>query len=291
MSRLPVDRRDFPDPFVLNTGSGFWAYATNGGGSNVQVLFSEDLVRWRNSLDALPALPFWAEPGNTWAPCVLHWKGKYVLFYTCKEPRAGRQAISVAIADRPGGPFVDAGRGPLVYQLEMGGSIDPSYIVDVDGSAYLVWKADSNALNRPSSIWLQRIGPGGTTLQGSPVELLRLGAAWEDPLIEAPSIVWSRGAYYLFYSANWWNSDRYAIGYATAPAVAGPYTRVTVTRPWFASDAQVAGPGGQEWFTDSAGQLRMAYHGWTPGKVGYPKGARSLRLATVDLTGPEPVVQ
>ena len=40
MSHLPVDPRDFPDPFVLNTDAGFYAYATNGGGSNVQVLTS-----------------------------------------------------------------------------------------------------------------------------------------------------------------------------------------------------------------------------------------------------------
>ena len=289
MSHLPVDPRDFPDPFVLNTDAGFYAYATNGGGSNVQVLTSPDLVTWDHAPDALPALAAWAQRGNTWAPCVLPGNEAYVMFYACREPKAGRQAISVATSTHPGGPFTDSSSEPLVYQLNLGGSIDPSPFVEADGTAYLVWKADSNAINQPSSIWLQPIGPNSTTLTGAPTELLGYGEPWENPLIEAPSIVRAGSTYFLFYSANWWNTDRYSIGYATATAVGGPYAKVTTSKAWFASDAEVAGPGGQEWFTDSTGQLRMAYHGWTPGHVGYPGGARSLRLATVDPTGPAPV--
>ena len=216
-------------------------------------------------------------------------RGLRCMFYACREPKAGRQAISVATSTHPGGPFTDSSSEPLVYQLNLGGSIDPSPFVEADGTAYLVWKADSNAINQPSSIWLQPIGPNSTTLTGAPTELLGYGEPWENPLIEAPSIVRAGSTYFLFYSANWWNTDRYSIGYATATAVGGPYAKVTTSKAWFASDAEVAGPGGQEWFTDSTGQLRMAYHGWTPGHVGYPGGARSLRLATVDPTGPAPV--
>ncbi|HUO41040.1 MAG TPA: hypothetical protein VMU34_25770, partial [Mycobacterium sp.] len=95
-------------------------------------------------------------------------------------------------------------------------------------------------------------------MSGQPSRLLSYDAAWESPLIEAPSVVFAAGTYYRFYSANWWNTDRYAIGYATAAYVLGPYTKVTTTGPWFASDGVVAGPGGQEWFTDSTGQLHMA---------------------------------
>lgn len=285
----PVDPRDFPDPFVLRTGSGFYAYATNGGGCNVQVMTSADLLTWQTSPDALPTLPIWARRGFTWAPCVLAWGSGHIMYYTCREPRVGRQAISVATAVEPGGPFRDTSRQPLVYQVELGGSIDPSPFVDADGSPYLLWKADSNAINRPSSIWLQAIRQDGLGLAGAPTELLTYDAPWEKPLIEAPSLVRYGDTYYLFYSANWWSTDSYAVGYATAAEATGPYTKVTTSRAWLSSDADVAGPGGQELFTDSSGHLRMAYHGWTPGQVGYPHGARSLRVATVDLTGPAPV--
>ena len=69
----------------------------------------------------------------------------------------------------------------------------------------------------------------------------------------------------------------------------GPYTKATSTGPWFMSDDSVAGPGGQEWFDYSTGGVRMAYHGWQPAEVGYPGGARSLRLASVSFSGGLPV--
>jgi beta-xylosidase len=213
-----------------------------------------------------------------------------VLFYTVREPNAARQAISVARSSHPHGPYVDTSTAPLVYQLALGGSIDPSPFVDADGAAYLVWKADANAIHQPSSLWIQPLSGDGHSLTATPTRLLDFDARWEDPLIEAPSLVLANGTYHLFYSANWWNTDRYAVGYATASEVLGPYTKVTTTKPWFSSDANVAGPGGQEWFTDTSGQLHMAYHGWQPGNVGYPGGARSVRFASVSFTGDVPTV-
>ena len=290
MSAPPVDPRDFPDPFVLPVGDRYLAFATNAGTTNVQAMVSSDLGQWQSLPDALPRVASWAAPGFTWAPVVLARDDAFVLYYTVREPKAGRQAISLARATSPAGPYVDTTRGPFVYQKALGGSIDASPFVDDDGHAYLLWKADANAVNRPSSIWLQPLSDDGGTLLDTPARILDHDEAWESPLIEAPSLVKSDGMYYLFYSANWWNTDRYGIGYATARTVAGPYQKATTQGPWYASDAQVAGPGGQEWFTDGVGQLMMAYHGWTPTQVGYPRGARTLRLAAVSLAGGSPVV-
>ena len=98
--------------------------------------------------------------------------------------------------------------------------------------------------------------------------------------------------YYLFYSANWWESARYSVGYATAESPTGPFRKVTRSRPWFRSGVVAGGPGGQEFFTDADGALRMAYHGWTPDSVGYGGGgARSLRIARVGFVGGRPWVR
>jgi beta-xylosidase len=289
VSDPPVDPRDFPDPFVLSVGGTFYAFATNSATTNVQVMSSSDLVHWDTQPDGLPNLPGWATRGFTWAPTVLPRGNGYVLYYTVRDSSAGRQAISAAYSSAPGGPYVDHSSAPLIYQLSLGGSIDASPFVDTDGTAYLLWKADANAVQQPSSLWMQSLDADGLTLIGEPTRLLRYDAIWETPLIEAPSLVFAAGSYYLFYSANWWNTDRYAIGYATSPNVLGPYAKVTTTDPWFASDGAVAGPGGQEWFTDSTGNWQMAYHGWEPSAVGYPRGARSLRLASVSFDGGVPV--
>ena len=288
----PVDPRDFPDPFVLRAASGCYAYATNGAGANVQAMRSADLASWEALPDALPELPPWAGEGRTWAPVVLPRGDRYVLYYTVREPSSDRQCLSVATAERPEGPFIDASQQPLVFQQDRGGSIDPSPFVDGDGAAYLLWKSDDNALERPSSLWGQRLTADGLSLTGTPTELLRHDRDWERPLIEAPAMVRSRGLYYLFYSANWWESADYAIGYAVATAAMGRFEKLTTTRPWMTAGGPAAGPGGQELFTDAMGGLRMAHHGWTPGAVGYGAGgARSLRFSHVEFVHRRPVVR
>lgn len=248
MSTQSVDSRDFPDPFILYTRGAYYALATNAGGRNVQVMASADLLRWHTLPEALPVLPRWAAPGFTWAPSVLERSDGYVLYYTVREPRGGRQAISIAQSSDPHGPYTDKSSEPLIYQLSLGGSIDPSPFVDADGSAYLLWKADSNAIHRASSIWVQRLASDGLSLIGSATRLLRFDASWESPLIEAPSLVLDSCTYYLFYCASWWNTARYAIGYATASSVLGPYQKVTTRAPWLASDADVAGPAARSGF-------------------------------------------
>ena len=286
----PVDDRDFPDPFVLRLGSTYYAYATNAGGANVQVMRSADLTGWEALPDALPVLPSWAGPGRTWAPAVLPRGDRYLLYYTVREPTSDRQCVSVATARTPAGPFA-GGTGPLVFQLERGGSIDPSPFVDPDGTAYLLWKSDDNAFERPSSLWGQPLSADGLALSGTPTELLRHDRDWERPLIEAPAMVCVDGVYYLFYSARWWESADYAVGYAIALAPLGPFLKVTNTRPWMMTGGPAAGPGGQELFRHADGALWMAYHGWTPGRVGYGVGgARSLRLSRLVFAGGRPTV-
>ena len=287
----PVYPRDFADPFVLALDWAYYAYATQAGTTNVQVMRSFDLVDWKHLGDALPELPSWAGAGRTWAPVVLPRRGRYVLYYTVRHRASDRQCISVAVGGRPEGPFRDYRSEPLVFQRQRGGSIDPSPFVDVDGRAYLLWKSDDNALQRPSSLWAQRLRPEGLALEGAPVELLRHDRAWERPLVEAPAMVRHGRRYFLFYSANWWESAGYAVGYAVGPGPLGPFRKVTTAGPWLASGPDAAGPGGQEFFTDTAGALHMACHGWSPGRAGYGAGgARSLRIGRIRFVGDRPVV-
>jgi hypothetical protein len=50
------------------------------------------------------------------------------------------------------------------------------------------------------------------------------------------------------------------------------------------------GPGGEAFFTDTEGNLWMAYHAWTGANVGYSGGGqRSLRIDLVTFEGDKPV--
>ena len=287
--RPPVYAGDFPDPFVLPVGPRYFAYATQTGALNIQVMASADLAAWEHLGDALPVLPSWARPGRTWAPSALRRDGIYVLYYTVRDRRSDRQCISLAVADAPQGPFHDISAGPLIVQVDRGGSIDPSPFVDEGGTAYLLWKSDDNAIGRPSSIWGSALSPDGLALSGEPVELLRIDRKWERPLIEAPAMVRRGDRYYLFYSGNRWESTGYGIGYAISRTASGPFRKVTRSRPWLGTGAAVAGPGGQEFFTDRGGGIWMAFHGWAPGVVGYAAGGvRALHLARIGFDGDVP---
>ena len=284
----PVYAGDFPDPFVLRVENIYYAYATNSGDVNIQLMRSTDLVNWEYLGDALEKLPDWSD-GEVWAPSVLRRGDKYVLYYTLNYRETGLQCVSVAVSDKPEGPFKDSSSAPFLCQTDLGGSIDASPFVDSDGKAYLLWKNNGNDYSVRVSIWVQLLQEDGLSLTGEVVELIYKDQIWENPLIEGPSMVKAGDKYYLFYSANQYESPAYAIGYAVCDTVSGPCVKPQ-NKPFFSSAGEAAGPGGQEFFTDPQGNLWMAYHAWTNPKVGYPDGARSLRIDRVAFVNNIPVL-
>jgi beta-xylosidase len=283
---VPVLRSDFPDPFVLPDGERFLAYSTNpaGGGANVQTAISKDLLHWTifrdpngKKHDALPVLPAWAKAGWTWAPEVIKTEKGFVLYFTAKDKKTGRQCIGAGTSADAAGPFVSDSPTPLVCQLELGGSIDPDAFRDEDGSLYLYFKNDGNAVHKPASLYAQKLTPDGLGLVGQPVELLRskpLGKSWEQDVIEAPSMVKLGGTYVLFFSGGFfgWPPDAplspYAMGYATCASPMGPCTDRPEPILFSRSGAAgcISGPGHQAVF-QVGNRLFLAYHAWsvTPG--------------------------
>jgi len=288
----PVYAGDFPDPYVLLVGSVYYAYSTNVGVRNVPILRSSDLVNWELIGDALPVLPAWAEAGRrlTWAPAVLASDGRYVLLYTARDHRSGRPCIGRAESPAPGGPFSDESSSPFLCQTDLGGSIDASIVREGSGNRYLVWKNDGNCCGQRVSLWSQRLSGDARSLVGEPVEILRQDQPWEGFLIEGPTMWEAEGQWHLLYSANRWNTDQYATGYAECKSPLGPCSK-PMTTPIIASDAETSGPGGGEVFTDMDGHRWLAYHGWTAGHVGYRQGGvRSLRIDRIELAGAELLV-
>lgn len=290
----PVYCQDFADPFVLRTaatvGSRVFTYATNTTDDLVPVLSSGSVLRSEHIEGALPELPDWSQPGAVWAPAVLERDdGDLVLYYTTTHRESGRQCISRAEAADPLGPFVDRSTGPMVCPLELGGAIDPSPFVTADGTAHLLWKNDGNCCDIPTRIWTQPLSDDRLAVTGQPRELIGADQPWEGGLVEGPSMVEHDGAYFLFYSANAWDTPYYAIGYARCEAPNGPCAKPG-DQPWLAGSDDAQGPGGQEFFRDGDDQLQMVFHAWA-GKVGYDAGGyRSLFTTSIDFAGGRPIV-
>lgn len=278
----PVLNRDFPDPDVLQVSNDYYAYATNSGGINIQVARSNDLVHWSVLQDALPSLPAWAarEFGNVWAPEVSSFDRKtYTMYYVAryKISAGGTQCIGIATSILPQGPFQSPAEKPFVCQTGLGGSIDPSVFTDDDGSRWLLWKNDGNSTGGQTWIYLQRLSADGQALEGEPTRLITADQTWEGVLVEAPTLIKHAGKYYLFYSANAYNDRRYAVGYAVADRIDGPYTKPQST-PLLATriPAGIVGPGGQDLVIDDDGELWMLFHAWSPA------GERNLNAVKVN---------
>ena len=289
----PVYRSDFPDPFVLRVGQTYYAYATNSVEDNVQTLRSRDLVHWTRGRDAMPMLAAWVLRGRTWAPEVLRLgPRRYVLYYTARSFEPNLQCVGRALSKSPAGPFVDRSRKPFVCQTREGGSIDASPFRDSDGTLYLLWKNDGNCCGFDTYIYSQRLSGDGSKLVGKPVRLVTQDAAWEGSLVEAPSLWKQAGRYYLFFSANAFNTEFYAVGYATCTGPLGP-CRDSRDNPILETACGAAGPGHQTLIEDDEGETWFVYHAWRPNAVGSVSPGRVLWIDRVvweeggpDVEGP-----
>lgn len=242
-----------------------------------------------------------------------------------------RMCISVAVADSPLGPFVDDSAAPLQCPARRG-AIDPQIYTE-DGHAYLLYKTEDLTLGHPTRLWIRELTPDGMHLLagGAPQLLLRARPypSWERSVVENPAMVVVGGRRYLLYSGGGWAGTGYAEGYAVCPSLTAPCTRPTVRRvrwvrnahqrrrphrkhrrrhvqrhrvvrqvaapPLLATGGAVAGPGGGMAFLDADGHVRLAYHAWDAGRVGYPADAscrataegcpqRRLHVATLATT-------
>lgn len=255
---------NFPDPDVLATDDGYAAFATGMQGLNIQVATSPDLSQWTvQRRDALPKLPAWASPGRTWAPDVSAAPdGGYIMYMTAEHTDSGRQCIGVATSPTVDGDFVPAGEEPLVCPISEGGAIDPSTFDAADGTRYLLWKTDGNCCSLPTWIEMAPLSADGLSLAGDPVKLIQQDLEWEDSLVEAPVLVEHDGRFALFYSANDYGGDAYAIGVAYADKLTGPY--VKQPEPLLStnsSDGAFLGPGGQDVVHTAKGDA-LVFHSW-----------------------------
>lgn len=254
---------DVPNPFVLVEESGYYVYSTETPDipGNILMQTGPTMQELGDPVDVIPVLPPWVRPGYTWAPDVRRVGGRYVLWFTAGV-RGGRpdapdasQCIGVASADRPEGPFRSDATEPSVCQLDRWGSIDPRTFEDESGDLWLHWKSDDNAQagsTAESQIFAQRLAPDGMTLVGTPTAIMEPDKRWEGHIVEAPDMVHVDGRYWLFYSGNWFNQPRYAIGVAECDGPAGPCEKHS-TRPWLSSNAQGKGPGEASLFRDDEG--------------------------------------
>jgi Glycosyl hydrolases family 43 len=311
--RNPVSPLDTPDPDVVRLGNSYYAFSTGDGFDNIPVMTTTDLSSWPKKLmldrevsDALPCrsgsveagtcqLSNWGtrapHNGAPWSPSMIEVGSEYYLFYAAWDPTVSHYCVGVAESVDPMGPYVDHSAQPVVCQPQSGGSIDPDVYRTPTGGYYLAWKNnDGYGSTVPATLWASPIdfGGAGAALVGPTTALLTQSQPWETT-IEQPEMVLLGGRWMLFFSGGLWNTSGYSIAYAYCQGPAGPCVDPNVG-PVFGSAGAVAGPGAASIFTDTTDTTWMAYAAWTTGAVGYPQGARSLRINPLCLVGETPVL-
>lgn len=276
---------DFPDPFVLPVDGGYLAVGTSPVGSAIKIALrkSTDLREWSAPTEALIRIAPWARPASAWAPAISSpAPGQWRLYYAIPHAVTGLRCISVAVAVRPEGPYADRSAIPLLCDDKRLGAIDPEVFDDDEGRQWLLWKTeglDDDAFE--SGLWSRQLDADGTDFIGERRPLLERSRDWERPLIENPSMVVHQGRILLFYSAGVWQNSTYKVGVARCHSPAGPCERL-FDHPILATGSGLAGPGGASAFHDRSGRLRLAFHAWSPDRVGYQTGgARSLHVGAV----------
>ncbi len=297
----PIVPCDAPDPDVVAFGTEYYAFATGGAFGHIQLFTSPDLTSWTPDPWPGPLVsePAWATPGHEWAPDVWQVGGIWIMYYATLDRALGVECISVATSYSIAGPYTDDSSGPLVCQngidprsgLPYGGDIDPQPFRAPSGALYLLWKSNGGTSRAPSYIWAEQLNSTGLdfTPGSSPAIIAGASQAWQRTVIENPDMIWAQGRYYLFFSGGDWYDSSYAVGYALCAGPLGPCAEPS-DRPLLASSGQVAGPGGESVFQDPFGQWWMAYSAWSAGSIGYPAGARALRMDPLCFVGGIPVV-
>lgn len=285
----PVYDQNFADPFVLATGDGYLAFSTNGPVGKIQTLRSSDLVEWEQVGDALPQLPSWSTPGKVWAPEVAkHAADRYLLYYTTAHDASDRQCVSVAVASKPEGPYLDDSTEPLICQPDEGGSIDASPFADADGTRYLYWKNDGNAIGVDTWIYAQKLTPDGLKLTGERHKLFKQDLPWEGDLVEAPFMLLRDGKYHIFYSANAYDKADYAVGHAACDSAIGPCHKSG--DPVLSTTDDAAGPG-HNMVLEKDSRYWFVYHAWDPAAVGVDPPGRTMWISELTWDGDKPVVR
>lgn len=174
-----------------------------------------DMVNWTNHGSIMRPEHFnWG--GNTvkdaWAAQVVEKNGKFYLYTTCTW---GARTVGVAVADHPTGPFVDARGTPLVSgtpgPVDSGwDNIDPTVLIDDDGSAYIAW-------GNPNC-YFAKLKDNMTEIDGEITKITPPNYG------EGPWLSKRKGIYYLTYAAFPVPNAGEQICYASAPTIKGPWT-------------------------------------------------------------------
>ena len=194
------------------------------------MLFStEDMVNWTYLGTQVTTATFkWARQGQrAWACQGVERNGKWYWYVCCNKANGG-DALAVAVADDPQGPWTDAIGGPLAEGF---GFIDPTVFIDDDGRAYLFWgnkglwygELNDDMVSFKNG-WQEVPGYHDPECFGELQSKMNWAKGQNEMMTqyeEGPWVMKRNGTYYISYPAGGVPEH---MAYSTAPTINGPWT-------------------------------------------------------------------
>jgi beta-xylosidase len=193
------------------------------------VFSTEDMVNWTYLGTQVSTATFkWARQGQrAWACQAVEHNGKWY-WYVCCNKATGGDALAVAVADDPQGPWTDAIGGPLAEGF---GFIDPTVFIDDDGKAYLFWgnkglwygELNDDMVSFKNG-WQEVPGYHDPECFGELQSKMNWAKGQNEMMTqyeEGPWVMKRNGTYYISYPAGGVPEH---MAYSTAPTINGPWT-------------------------------------------------------------------
>ncbi|MGH3090066.1 MAG: family 43 glycosylhydrolase, partial [Rubrobacteraceae bacterium] len=269
----------FADPAVIKAKDGYWyAFGTTDPlregereFHTIPISRSDDLVNWEyvgDAFDEPTEVPWAADDASIWAPDIRYLDGKYYMYYvvtqTTETDERDDNAIGVATAPTPAGPWTDSGEPVVGPRRGNGGflwTFDPNEFTDSDGTKYLYYGSYNGG------VFVTELSDDGERAVGEPTMVAI------DNRYEGTYIVKRDGFYYLFASsANCCAGPTtgYSVYVGRAESPRGPFLdkegqSMTESR---VGGSIVVTPNGNKWIgpghnavvTDLSGEDWFAYH-------------------------------
>lgn len=271
------------DPYVITENGKYYMVATSDK-TAFKLFSSVNLVDWEYD-----SLIYTNVQENSWArtalwqPQIIKKDNKYYMYYSGQD-KNNTLRIGVAVCDTINGIYKDVTDKPI---FDFGYAvIDPNVYIDDDGSIYMYYSMDcsENKVDNinTSQIYIVKMDSMTSITAKEGKMLITPDQEWEKisgnafRWNEGPDILKHNGKYYLFYSANYFDSRSYSIGYAVSDRPEGPF--VKNKNPVLTSEySEISGTGNNSFFKSIDGkELFTAYHMHIDPKAGF--GSRFLAI-------------
>lgn len=312
--RNPVHDSYFADPCVWRAGEEYYAIGTGaaeaagevptaGGPTVFPLLRSTDLVHWMPAGRAL-VRPDAALGDSYWAPEVACHDARWYLYYSVGNGDRAHH-LRVAVAQRPLGPYEDA--GALTSPDDVPFAIDPHPFRDDDGRWYLFHARD---FIDPRDDAGREVRVGTALVVSELRDMTALGATrtvararcdWQRyerdramyggrcdwHTLEGPFVVRHGGRYWCLYSGGCWQDATYGVDFVVADRVDGAWSDAGAERGprvLRSVPGHVLGPGHCSVVEAADGSgAWLAYHAWDPART-----ARRLCIDPLEHTADGP---